>query len=137
MSSKNPVFIRPVEQSEGQMYFDWANENPVNEFDPEVAKFRSSFTWCAYDKNGPLAYQTVQQPLMLESLALRPGATKLQAAIALRELTQNAITQAHLKGVGEIYYLGSDKDTDTFSTNNVFEELPYRIFRVKVKDLEG
>lgn len=136
MSNRKTVFVRPAKQTEGQLYFDWANENIVNEFDPEVAKFPSSFTWCAYDKDGPLAYQTVQQPFMLESLAPRPGSTKQQIAIALKELTQNVITQASLKGIGEIYYLGADADTDAMASNQIFTELPYKIFRIKIKDLE-
>ena len=140
MSSSSRVFVRAAggrgHEKDGQMYFDWARENPVNEFDPEVGLFPSSFTWCAFDKDGPLAYQTIQQPFMLESLAPRPGASKQQIAVALKELTQNAITQANLKGVGEVYYLGTDADTDAMATNQIFEELKFRIFRVKLKDLE-
>ena len=118
------------------MYFDWATENKANEFDPQVALFSSSTTWCAYDKDGPVAFQTIQRPLMLESLAPRPGAARLQIASALRELTQNAITQASLSGAGEIYFLGSSEETNEFATNNIFEEVPMKIFRVKLKDLE-
>ena len=129
------IYVRPAEPQEAQLFFDWAAENTHGEFDPEVAKFKSSRTWCAYDKDGPLVFQTIQQPLMLESLAPRPGATKEQVAMAMKELTQNAITQAHLGGSGEIYYLGSDEDTDAFSTNQIFEKLPFKVFRVKLKEL--
>jgi hypothetical protein len=118
------------------MFFDWAKENPANEFDPQVALFPTSSTWCAFDKDGPLAFQTIQHPFMLESLAMRPGSTKLQAAAAMKELTQNAVTQAAGIGVGEIYFLGSDDSTDEFAKNHIFEELPFRVFRVKLKDLE-
>lgn len=135
MKNKRHVYVRPAEAHEGQLFFDWASENPHGEFDPEVAKFRSSTTWCAYDKDGPLVFQTIQRPLMLESLAPRPGATKEQIAVAMKELTQNAITQAHLAGAGEIYYLGSDEGTDALSTNQIFEKLPFSVFRVKIKDL--
>jgi len=72
---------------------------------------------------------------MLESLAPRPGATKEQVALAMKELTQNAITQAHISGAGEIYYLGSDADTDALSTNQIFEEVKMKVFRVKVREL--
>src|ERR1035441_723698 len=105
------TYVRPVRNDEGQLYFSWAKENPVNEFDPAVALFPSSTTWCAYDSDGPVAYQTLQRPIMLESLAPRPGATKIEIASALKELTQNAITVAHSQGAGEIYFLGSDEDT--------------------------
>lgn len=132
-----PVFVRPVKPEEGQLYFDWAKENPVNEFDPEVALFPSSRTWCAFDSDGPVAFQTVQQPLMLESLAPRPGASRLQIASALRELTQNAVSQAIMGGVGEIYFLGSSEETNRFAENQIFERLPYSVYRVKIKDLEN
>jgi hypothetical protein len=133
--NKRHVYVRPAADNEGQLFFDWANENPHGEFDPQVALFKSSTTWCAYDKDGPLVFQTIQRPLMLESLAPRPGATKEQVAMAMKELTQNAITQAHLSGAGEIYYLGSDADTDALSTNQIFEEVPYKVFRVKIREL--
>jgi hypothetical protein len=129
------VYVRPVRQEEAQLYFDWASENPVNGFDPQVALYPSSTTWCAYDKSGPLAYQTLQTPIVLESLAPRPGASKSEIALALKELTQNAITQAHIKGVGEIYFLGTDEGTNEMATNKIFEELPYKVFRLRISDL--
>lgn len=120
------------------MFIDWALENSsANAFDPEVPAFPSSRTWCAFDSDGPLAFQTAQQPMMLESLAPRPGSSKLQIAGALRELTQNAVSQAILSGVGEIYFLGSDEETSKFAENHIFERLPYSVYRVKIKDLEG
>lgn len=129
------VFVRPIRPEESQQFFDWAQENPKNEFDSEVPKFPSSRTWCAYDSDGPLVYQTVQQPLMLESLATRPGATPLQVASSMKELTQNAVTQAHIAGVGEIYFLGSDSATDEFAANKIFERVNFPVYRVKIKDL--
>jgi hypothetical protein len=134
----NRVYVRPALPEEVQTYFGWAIENEdKNEFDPAVALFSSSTTWCAYDKDGPLAYQTLQQPIMLESLALRPGLSSAQTACCLRELTQNAITLAHVRGSGEIYFLASDTDTAEFASNHIFEEVPMKIYRTKLADLEG
>lgn len=130
-----PVFVRPVRPGEAQTYFDWATENKVNEFDPQVALFPSSSTWCAFDRDGPLAFQTLQRPFVLESLAPRPGATKLQIASALKELTQNAVTQAVINGIGEIYFLGSDSATNEFASSHIFEEVPMKVYRAKIKDL--
>lgn len=131
----NRLYVRPAQAHEGQLFFDWGTENAKGNFDPEVARFKSSITWCAYDADGPVVFQTVQRPLMLESLAPRPGATKQQVALAMKELTQNAITQASILDAGEVYYLGSDADTDEFATSHIFEELPYKVFRVKLADL--
>ena len=133
----NRIWIRAIRPDESQTFFDWAKENEdKSEFDPAVPLFPSSVTWCAYDKEGPLAYQTVQQPLMLESLAPRPGNTPAQNAQAMKELTKNAVTQANLKGVGEIYFLGSNEATDTFATNHIFERVDMPVYRIKLQDLE-
>jgi hypothetical protein len=74
---------------------------------------------------------------MMDSFAGRPGNTKLQTAAAMKELFQETVTQAHIKGVSEIYYLGTEAGTDAMTTKHVFEELPYKVFRVKVSSLEG
>jgi hypothetical protein len=133
--NKRHVYVRPIWDSEGKQFMDWALENAHGEFDPQVPLFGSSTTWCAYDKDGPLVYQTIQRPIMLESLAPRPGATKEQIALAMKELTQNAITLAHSTGAGEIYYLSSDSDTDKMAGNQIFEKLPFSVYRTKLKDL--
>jgi hypothetical protein len=133
--NKRHVFVRPIYPEESSLFLGWALENPHGDFDPETPKFRSSRTWCAYDKDGPLVFQTIQQPLMLESLAPRPGATKEQIAVAMKELTQNAITQAHIGGAGEIYFMGSDEGTNALAMNQIFEEVPGKMYRLKIKEL--
>lgn len=132
------VYVRGARPDETQMYFSWAIENAdKSEFDAAVALYPSSTTWCAYDSDGPLVFQTLQNPIMLESIAPRPGADPRQIASALKELTQNAITHASNRGAGEVYYLGTNADTDAFATNHIFEELPFKVFRVRLSDLEG
>jgi hypothetical protein len=74
----------------------------------------------------------------MDSFAARPGATKLQIATAMKELFQETVTQAHLKGVGEIYFLGTQDGTNHMTTNQeVFEKLPWSVYRVKIRELEG
>ena len=130
------IFVRPAKPDDAQMFFDWSRENPDNGFDPEVAKYPSTFVLCAYDQEGPVAFQPVQQCFMLDAFAARPGVTKLQTASAMKELVQATVTQAHIKGVGEIYFLGTEAGTNAMAGNHIFEELPYRIFRCKTADLE-
>ena len=119
------------------MVLDWSKENPLNGFDPEVLNFPTTITLCAYDKEGPAAFLPFQQPYMVESFAPRPGLSKLQAAAAFKEMFQAIVTQAHVRGVGEIYYLGTDEDTNDMTTSRMFEELPYKVYRVKVRELES
>ena len=130
------MFVRLARPDEAKQFIEWATANPNNEFDPEVMRFPTTFTLAAYDKTGVLAYMPVQSPYMLESVASRPGLDKRLVASALKEFTQAVVTQAHAKGVGEIYFLGTDKDTDEFATNQVYERLPYTVYRLKLKDLE-
>lgn len=134
----NLVFVRPVKPDDTKKFVDWSLETPDNEFDPEVVKYPSTFVLCAYDKDGALAYQPIQQAFVMDSFASRPGATKLQIATAMKELFQEAVVQSHLKGVGEIYYVGTESGTNHMTTNQeVFEELPWRVFRCKIRELEG
>jgi hypothetical protein len=74
---------------------------------------------------------------MLETLAFRPGATHRQKTIAIRELTHNAIAQASLKGAGEVYFIATDPGTNDLAESEMFEELPWKLYRTKLKDLEG
>jgi len=133
---RHHIFCRLIRPEEAKQFIDWAVQNPNNDFDAEVPKFPSTRTVAAYDKTGVLAYMPIQSPLMLESMATRPGLDKLTTAAAMKEFTQWAVTQAHAQGAGEIYFLGSDADTDKFATNQVYERLPYTVFRLKLKDTE-
>jgi hypothetical protein len=131
------IFVRPIRPEDTKKFIDWSLETPNNGFDPEVPKYPSTITLCAYDKDGPLAYMPVQQPFVMDSVASRPGASKGQIALALKEFTQAIVTMSHLKGVGEIYFLGTEDGTNKMAENQFFEELPYKVFRVKVAALEG
>ena len=130
------LYVRPARAEESQQFAEWSLANTKGEFDPAPATYPSTITWCVYDEYGPMAYMPIQCPLMLESLATRPGASKTEIALAIKELTQQAVTQAHIKGAGEIYFLGSDEGTDAMAANQIFEKLPYSVFRLRIKDLE-
>lgn len=131
------IWVRPAMQGEGEIVLQWMMANPENGFDPDVICYPSTMTFCAFDQNGPIAYMPVQRPLMLESLAIKPDAAPERVSLALKELIQQAITQAHIQGAGEIYFLGSSDETNKFAANQLFEELPYKVYRVKLADLES
>lgn len=130
------IFVRPVRSEDAAEFVEWSLNNPKNGFDPEVVKFPSTVVLCAYDQSGTLAYMPIQSPLFLESMAIRPGLDTRTVALTMKEFTQAAVTQAHSQGKGEIYFLGTEQNTDELATNQVFERLPYSVYRVKLKDLE-
>jgi hypothetical protein len=131
------IFVRPVRPEDTKKFIDWSLETPNNGFDPAVAKYPSTFVLCAYDKDGPLSFMPVQQVFMMDSVATKPGASKSQTALALKEFTQALVTQAHIKGIGEICFLATDDGTNKMAENQLFEELPYKVFRCKIAELEG
>lgn len=129
------VYVRPAKQEDAEIFTEWSRNTPNNAWDAEVAKYPSTITWCAYDHNGPLAFMPMQCPLMMESIASRPGADKKEIAVAMKELTQEFVTQAHIRGAGEIFFLGSEEGTDHMAANQIFEEVPYKVYRLRIKDL--
>ena len=135
---RNHTLVRPANEKDWSRFAQWQIANHGrNGFDPAVVSYPSTFTLCAYNQQGPLAYLPVQQAFFLESLAPRPGADEREIAVALRELVHALITQAHIKGVGEIYFLESDGATAQFAARQMFEKVPYSLYRVKLASLES
>jgi hypothetical protein len=135
------IFVRPVTPEDAGIFLKWAVENKGNEFDPDPVTYPDSFTLCAFDETGPLAYLPIQQPMfvepmMLESFAPKPGLTPLQASAALRELIQACVTIGFMKGTGEMYFLGTNTATNSFAEKSkVFERLDWPVYRLRLSDL--
>jgi len=135
---RNHVYVRPARPEDRELFGKWTTENlDRNDADPEVLTYPTTFVLCAYDSDGPLAFLPVQQPMFLEGLAPRPGADQIKIAAALRDLFKACVTQAHLKGSGELYFLSQDESTDKFARHHAFTKLPFSIYRAKLSDLEG
>ena len=130
------IFVRPAREEDREQFIQWSIKTENNLLDPDVIKYPSTLVWCAFDENGPIVYVPVQQPLFMESLAINPEASPALVAMALKELTQNLVTQAILKGSGEIFFLCTDEQTIDYAKRQAFEEMPWRILRIKISDLE-
>ena len=76
-----------------------------------------------------------KSPMLLESLAIRPGATNKEVSLALKELIQACVTLGHMKNTGEIYFLGTNEETNKFAENTIFEKLPWPVYRLRLSDL--
>ena len=131
------IYVRPARPADKELFIKWTIENrDKNGADPEIGSYPTTFVLCAYDEKGPLVFMPVQQPLFLESLAIRPGADTCDVAAALRDLTKACVTQAHIKGSGEIYFISDEATIQRFAKNQIFKQLPVNIYRVKLSDLE-
>lgn len=111
----------------------WAVEGQKNNnyFDPNVLRYGATFTLVARSKSKDVLYIPIQTVFMLESLAINPDATKHEVAVALREVLVSLGLLAQRSGIGEIYFLGTNDDTNAFALKHGLEELPWRAFRMK------
>jgi hypothetical protein len=131
------TLVRPVRPEDRELFIKWTTDNiEKNSADPKVITYPTTFVLCAYDDKGPLVFLPVQQPLFLESLAIRPGATPTEVAGALRDLIKACVMQAYLKGSGEIYFISDEESIQRMAKNQIFEQMPFNLYRVKLSDLE-
>jgi len=129
------VFARPARDSDIEKFVEWCGQNPS--FDRRVLEYKTTSTFCAYDSDGVLAFMPMQQPLCMEAMSFRPGITDSQKAIAMKELTHLLIATCHAKGAGEVIFLGSNEHTNAYAVRQGFSELPWKLYRVRLSDLEG
>lgn len=129
-----PLFVRPARKDEGSKFLQWAI--PVPGFDPEIVYQPGVFTLAAYNKKHVVSFMPVQRPYMLETIAKNPEASGLESAAAFKEFIQFLVSQSHVNGVSEIYFLGTDETVNNIAESSVFESLPYKVFKLKISDLE-
>lgn len=134
------IFVRPIrpEKSETDLAVRWFQANAEkNGYDPSILTWPTTNILCAFDNDGPLVFMPVSSPLMMEFVGIRPGAEPEQVAAALAQLLKETVTQGFIQGRGEVYLLASAEETQRFAERHVpLEECPYRVFRLKLSDLE-
>lgn len=129
------IFARQAVPRDAEKFAEWAGQNP--NFDRRVLEYPTTFTLAAFDSDGTIAFLPVQQPFCMEAVAFRPGISDSQKALAMKELTHLLIATCHAKGAGEIIFLGTNEGTNAFAEHQGFHELPWRVYRVRVAELEG
>ncbi len=131
-----PIFVRRARLEDRDLVVKWMVETPHNEADASVFGYKSTTFRCAYSQDKIIAFMPLQRPLMLESLAKNPEATPIEMAAALRSLIQDVLRSAEEEGAGELYFLGSEASLPEFAKKHGFEEVPFKVFRIRVKDFE-
>jgi hypothetical protein len=130
-----PIWIRAAKSSEAELFTKWTIDNiEKNHIDPDILGYPSTRILCAYDKDGPIAFMPAQLPVMMESLAFRPGITNHEAAAALKAFLQEVISSCYETGVGEIYFLSSEPTVAKMAERYGFEKLELTAYRLKVKN---
>lgn len=111
---------------------NWLAGNSGNSFDPDILKYPTLRTLCAYN-GSPVAYLPSQQALVLESYAPKPGLSEEESALALRDLVKGMELLASSLNIREIYFLDGDNGVAGMAVRHGFEELPMKIYRLKLQ----
>jgi hypothetical protein len=133
----NHVWVRKVESRDVPLLDQWLQDTPRNLADRSVFFYPHTTVNVAFKNDRKLAFMPVQLAAVLESLAINPANTERETALALAELTKAVVMQSRERGVKEIYFVCKDESTAEFAKRQLFEELPYRTFRLKIDDLES
>jgi hypothetical protein len=137
----NIIYVRPAKPSDVSEFLEWEMAGTTNEFDYQSPLYKSSFTLCAFDTSGNLAFLPIQQTVlapdtdlkfMLESICFRPEISDLTKASCVKELIQSIVFLGHTRGIGEIYFVGTDTSTNTLAEKYGFEKLPWPVYRLKL-----
>ncbi len=131
------VFVRLAREADREKFARWSVSTKKNLCDSAVLGYANTLVYCAYDSKGPIVYVPVQKPAMMEALAINPAADPVDVAVALKELTQAIVTQCHMDGTGEILFLCEEETTQKFAEHQLFERVPWNLYRIKLADLEA
>ena len=118
-----PLKVEKLRSDDFPEMADWMSKlSHRNNIDTAIFNYPATETLKASNGKG-LLYMPFQKTFMLESLAFNPEATNTEKALALREIMSVVTWEARNKGIGEIYFLCSDLETQTFVEHHGFEPM--------------
>lgn len=124
--------LRVTTAEDAEQIVEWLKLNPLNEFESVILKYPTLRVIASYAQDGVICYLPTQKVLVLESLAVNPEATELEKAQALRDLTKASELLASSEGIREIWFLDGAGGVGEMARSHGFEELPYRVYRLKL-----
>ena len=120
-----------------EQFLDWAYKNPKNEFDQGILKYPTTEILTAFKERGDnVVHLPYQVAVVLESIAKNPSAPKNEVGLALKVLLHEIVSKARNAGINEIYFLATEESVAEFAAKHGFEELKWKVFRMKLSDLE-
>lgn len=128
------IWVRLARPDDISQLNEWIQNGDRNYFDPDCMTYATTTMLLAHNDKSVVA-MPVQTVLMLESLAVNPAATNHEVAVGLREIVSNLVLQAQQRGIGELYFLGTNEDTNQFAKRHEFTELPWKVHRLKIPRL--
>lgn len=131
-----PALAKDIEKLDARL-----RETPDNLFDPDILTYPEKLQFFCARSTKPLVFLPVQNCLMLESLAVEPGATELEVAKSLEVLIKYIVGKALEHKYNEMYFLCRDPRVSAYAERHSFErlmsdeKLGVSLFRLKVGKL--
>jgi len=131
------IYPRPARPGDIPLIDEWIRTTPQNLFDPSILH-NPGLKFYAADNGAPILFMPVQHVYMLESLAVRPGATELEVAKALGVLIQTVLCRLEEEGLQEAYFICRDPNVNGYAHRHGWEtvmldsERSVTLFRWKV-----
>lgn len=129
------VWVRPADEKDIPKLEKWLKDTANNLFDPDVLTYPQTTILAAHDTE-PIVYMPVQIAAVLESLAVRPGASPLEFASAIKELIKTVAFLSKTRGIHELYFVSKDENVNRLAAKHGFEEVPWKLLRLKLDKLE-
>lgn len=111
---------------------EWWGKTRNNSLDPGIIKYPTFRAITSYNGAGNIAHLPSQQVLMLESVALNPAATTLDAGQAFRDLVKGQQLLASSFGLREIYFIATDPAVKRVAEDHGFERIEFPVVRLKL-----
>lgn len=133
------ILPRPARPSDISTIDEWIRATPQNLFDADLLQYSRNVAFMCAANGDPILYMPVQSVFMLESLAVKPGATPLEIAKSIGVLIQTIIYKAEEKEFNEIYFLCRNETVNAYASRHGWETMmadPDRhvtLFRWKVR----
>lgn len=124
--------VRIARPEDSKEIGEWLVGTPQNLFDPEILAYPTFRAISAYNGDGNIAHLPCQQALLLESLAVKPGASGMDSAQAFRDLVKAMELLASSFGIRELYFVCKDQDVVRVAEGHGFERLEFPVVRLKL-----
>jgi hypothetical protein len=129
-----PVWADKTAVEESLEALEWIKQNAdKNNIDWAVVNYPSTTLLKATDGDRNILHLPVQTVYLLESLGISPDASPLDVARALYAVMQVVRWESKKNGHGEIYFVGSDEQTNECAEKHGFEKLQLPVYRMRVK----
>jgi len=124
--------VRIAGPEDAKQLGDWLCATKGNLFDPDILKAPTLTAVCSYSENGAVAYLPAQNVLVLESLAVKPGAAPIETGQAFRDLVKGMELIASQRQIREIMFMCEDENVIRVAEGHGFERIPYPLLRMKL-----